>query len=235
MQLASVIESLLQLQHVDQRIEHLTTLIKTLPEQAREASAKAKEMAILRTDLTEKIAFLHKKKHETAGATASLETSLAESKNLLVLASDEKERVVALKQLDSLEKQLRKAEEENLLLYEEISLREQELAKLTATFSEQTALVEQYEHDTPILLDEYTKEREILQDKRITLQKTIPAPMIERYEFIHSRIQGDVLAQVDQGICQACRVSLPTQLVMNLPNAQQIYTCPSCRRILYLV
>ena len=234
MQLSSIIESLLQLQQVDQRIEHLTILIETLPIQAQEALTKAKEMATAHDELTKKIVFLHKKKSETSTTMASLENSLSENRNLLVLASDEKERIITLKQLDSLEKQLRKVEEESLLLYEEISLREQELADLTVALSEQTALAEQYKHDTPTLLDNYTKEKEMLQNKRSKLQKTIPAPMIERYEFIHSRIQGDVLAQVEQGICKTCQVSLPTQLLMNLPNAQQIYTCPSCRRILYL-
>jgi predicted nucleic acid-binding Zn-ribbon protein len=41
------------------------------------------------------------------------------------------------------------------------------------------------------------------------------------------------LAEIKEGICSGCRLQLPPQLISDVKRAEDLHTCPYCRRMLY--
>lgn len=57
---------------------------------------------------------------------------------------------------------------------------------------------------------------------------------IVRYERLRINRQGHAVAKVEQGMCQGCRLTIPTHELQRVRAAEDLVTCNSCGRILYL-
>ena len=55
-----------------------------------------------------------------------------------------------------------------------------------------------------------------------------------RYERLRINRKGYAVAKVEQGMCQGCRLTLPTHELQKARAAEDLVTCNSCGRILYL-
>ncbi|MDQ3248201.1 MAG: C4-type zinc ribbon domain-containing protein [Chloroflexota bacterium] len=87
------------------------------------------------------------------------------------------------------------------------------------------------------LLDEETKlKRAYLQLKkqRELSAAGLDAAVLSRYETLRQRKGGIAVAQVQNTICGACHVQVPTGIVSAARNhTTDVVVCPSCGRILY--
>ena len=58
---------------------------------------------------------------------------------------------------------------------------------------------------------------------------------VQQYENLRRTKGGLGVAKVERGLCQACRMSLPTQQRQKVRSAHLTVLCSSCGRILYLI
>ena len=77
------------------------------------------------------------------------------------------------------------------------------------------------------LLDLNIKERE-------SFAKSISAPLLAQYERIRKVKNGQGIAEVNGGRCMACLLTLPTKQMQHLRSTDEIITCSSCGRILFV-
>ena len=68
--------------------------------------------------------------------------------------------------------------------------------------------------------------------QRITPE--IPVAMLSVYESLLKTRGGHAVAKVERGLCQGCRLALPTMENQRAKSSQGIVQCSSCRRILYV-
>ena len=61
----------------------------------------------------------------------------------------------------------------------------------------------------------------------------IPVAMLSVYESLLKTRGGHAVAKVERGLCQGCRLALPTMENQRAKSSQGIVQCSSCRRILY--
>ncbi len=62
----------------------------------------------------------------------------------------------------------------------------------------------------------------------------IQAEMLEKYDGVRKRKSGIAVARVTDDTCAVCNMQLPTAITGTVSsNGDQLYTCPSCGRILY--
>jgi predicted nucleic acid-binding Zn-ribbon protein len=61
----------------------------------------------------------------------------------------------------------------------------------------------------------------------------IPKEDLSIYENRRRRTGGQAVAILKGGICQGCRVALPTSVVQQVRRGQDLVYCGSCQRILY--
>ncbi|MEX2598162.1 MAG: C4-type zinc ribbon domain-containing protein [Dehalococcoidia bacterium] len=82
-------------------------------------------------------------------------------------------------------------------------------------------------------------EREVLQRELAEFEKdrdvkagVIPPAELSLYEQVRKGHGGKAVAQVRNGICQGCRVALPTRQVSTIKSSATPVRCPSCGLIL---
>ena len=61
----------------------------------------------------------------------------------------------------------------------------------------------------------------------------IPVAMLSVYESLLKTRGGHAVAKVERGLCQGCRLALPTMENQRAKSSRGIVQCSSCRRILY--
>ena len=71
--------------------------------------------------------------------------------------------------------------------------------------------------------------------KRSEIVPNLPGNILLLYESLSKKTEGKVLAMVERGICQGCRLSLTTQELQKLRSNSEMVRCNSCDRILYLM
>ncbi len=57
--------------------------------------------------------------------------------------------------------------------------------------------------------------------------------LLSRYNSIKASRKDHALAEIKEGICSGCRLQLPPQLISEVKRADDLHTCPYCRRMLY--
>ena len=72
------------------------------------------------------------------------------------------------------------------------------------------------------------------QAERDRLRAEIDAATLRLYDRLRSTRGGQAVAEVKQRTCQGCRVTLTAAYEQRLRHGEQLVTCQSCGRILYL-
>ncbi len=73
-----------------------------------------------------------------------------------------------------------------------------------------------------------------LKANRTKLHRSIEAGDLALYEDLRHRKGGRAVALLEGGLCQACRVTLPTTKVQQVRQGEGLTFCGSCERILYV-
>ena len=77
------------------------------------------------------------------------------------------------------------------------------------------------------------RRRSELKDERAGIVKSITPSLYQRYERVRVSRRGRAIAEVVEGRCTACQISLRPQYFQDLKRGDQILSCESCQRILY--
>ena len=83
-------------------------------------------------------------------------------------------------------------------------------------------------------LTRLSSEREDIASQRGDLVATLDPAGVQQYEKLRNAKGGLAVAQVSRGLCQACRMALPTQQQQSVRNGRQTVLCSTCGRILFL-
>lgn len=160
---------------------------------------------------------------------AGLETKLYDGS-----VKNPKELSSIQEQTEHLKKRSREEEDKVLDIMTEAEAAEASLA-VTATEvedletswrREQTALSEEREQLLAALSD--------LEKRRRGLSSRVDAASLRLYEELRGKRQGRAVAKVEQGMCQGCRIVLPTRELQRARGSQDLVQCGSCERILYV-
>ena len=76
---------------------------------------------------------------------------------------------------------------------------------------------------------------EQLRGERDRLVPRIPGAIMSRYESLLRTKGGRAVAKVEGGMCQGCRITLPTLELQKARISTDLVQCNSCSRILYVV
>lgn len=73
-------------------------------------------------------------------------------------------------------------------------------------------------------------------DERIAqLRAALPAPLLAQYDDLCRKKGGRGIAAIRRGLCEGCRVSVPTSMVQQVRRSEDTMHCTSCGRILCVV
>ena len=77
-------------------------------------------------------------------------------------------------------------------------------------------------------------EEEGLTGQRDKLAATLDQSEVHRYDSLRRSKGGTAVAKVERGLCQACRMSLPSQHLQRVRSGRYEVMCSSCGRMLFL-
>ena len=82
------------------------------------------------------------------------------------------------------------------------------------------------------IIKDLASQRDALAEKRGVLAETLEPVAVQKYETLRRAKRGTAVAKVERGLCQACRMSLPTNQHQQVRAGRQTVHCSSCGRIL---
>ncbi len=83
-------------------------------------------------------------------------------------------------------------------------------------------------------LKELNAERAGFEGQRSKLTEGLDPTSLQHYEALRKRKGGVAVVKVQRGLCQGCRMSLPTHQQQRVRSGHQVVLCSSCGRMLFL-
>ncbi|HAA94638.1 MAG TPA: hypothetical protein DCE26_02995 [Dehalococcoidia bacterium] len=125
---------------------------------------------------------------------------------------------------------------ENALL--EISVQIEEAqnrkAELENKLTEARAAWEIRQAELQASIKELTAESAGFEGQRSKLTEGLDPTSLQHYESLRKSKGGLAVAKVERGLCQGCRMSLPTHQQQSVRSGRKTVLCSSCGRILFL-
>jgi uncharacterized protein len=229
------LEKLIELQKTDTNIRRLKKSIETADERRASIEQEFERHA-------SSIREIQGNRDRLQTERAELERQIAENKSYLERADrnlkhaqNQKEYETAMRETDALQKQITAFETQIIEKMGGVEEVEKELESRAEEISSHDAKRDAAlaEFDAQVAADrsEFDEETKRRHDVFVTL----PAQLAAVYNRLAQRSRdGIAVAEVVNGSCSACFMSLRPQMQVEVKRGDQIITCESCTRILYI-
>jgi len=228
------LEKLIDLQKTDTNIRRLEKSIETAVERRASIEQEFEQHAFSIREVQSTRDRLHAERADLERQIADNKTYLERANRNLKHAQNQKEYETAMRETDSLQKQIAAFEAqviEKMTAVEEVEKelenRAEEINTLDAKRAAALADFEkQLEADRAELDGELKRRNDVF--------VTLPTQLAAVYNRLVKRGRdGIAVAEVVNGSCSACFMSLRPQMQVEVKRGDQIITCDSCSRILY--
>jgi len=71
------------------------------------------------------------------------------------------------------------------------------------------------------------------QERRQQTVAGVEAKLYEQYQKVAAQHGGRSVAQLQDGVCSGCHLKVPPQIVSEIREQTQLFTCPHCRLMLF--
>ncbi|MBF8267336.1 MAG: hypothetical protein HW388_844 [Dehalococcoidia bacterium] len=231
----TVVQQLYDLLEVDEGIERCKQAVASVE------SALMDNRLLLQSQQMVEEARLTLKRQEVERRDLELTVESSQGKAALVQEKLYGGRVRNPKELENLQAELnilrgqqREQEGELLQLLEAIEGTQESLGNLENTLKE-VETTWRREHDRLLVERERLRgDLALLEERRQRLSSLVSPGPLGLYNTLRSARLGLAVVKVERGICQGCRITLPTRVVQMARTSPTPVQCPSCSRILYI-
>ena len=136
-------------------------------------------------------------------------------------------------ELDYLRRRRTAVEDDTLVLMGEVEAQEEKLQAAQE-------LLSRTEQRWRMAQTEFVKDAEELRSRLATLEaerketaRGVSEGNLAVYESLRRQKGGQAVALLEDGVCQGCRVALPTSLAQRVRRGSELVHCGSCQRVLY--
>jgi len=229
------LDKLVVLQKTDTNLRRLKKSIETAESKRAEIEQEFEQHAFSIREIQARRDKLHETRADLERQIAENKTYLERADRNLKHAQNQKEYETAMRETDALQKQIAAFEArivETMTSSEEVEKEIEERAEEINTLDSkrETALSE---FDAQMSKDKAEFDAET--KRREEAFATLPARLASVYDRMAQRSRdGIAVAEVVNGSCSACFMSLRPQMQVNVKKGDEIITCESCSRILYI-
>jgi len=229
------LEKLINLQITDSEIRRLKQSLDTAETRRAELEREFEKHAFSIREIQDRRDGLNTERAELEKHIAENKTYLERAERNLKHAQNQKEYETAMRETDALQKQVTAFETqviEKMTALEEVEKELTERAdEINSLDSKRADALSAF--DTVLKKDRAALAR--LEGGRGDVFATLPANLAAVYNRLaHRSRDGIAVAEVVNGSCNACFMALRPQMAMEVKRGEQIITCESCTRILYV-
>jgi len=230
----SDVRNLVHLQDVELKIAGLQKQISDIPIQVQNSQA---ELDRIRQEHELHVAQsqdLSKTRRALEGEVDMLRTKLSRFKDQLMAVKTNKEYTAMLHEIQMAEERIRQEEDKILENMEKFEILDQQLrtesneldARCDAIRREMCRL----EESVPSLEADAAK----LKVEKEAMESQVSPEMLARYRRLAPARKGTAMAEARNELCSACHIRIRPQVHADLMNTENIHTCESCSRILFV-
>ena len=229
------LEKLIDLQKTDTNLRRLKKIIETANEKRAEIEQEFEQHASSIRDVQNRRDVLQAERIELEKQVAENKTYLERAERNLKHAQNQREYETAMRETDALQKQIGAFETqivEKMTASEEIEKEiESRADEINSHDSKRDEALAAFDAEVAKSKIEFEGETA----KRDEIFKTLPDRLASVYNRLVQRSRdGIAVAEVVNGSCSACFMGLRPQVNLEIKRGDQIITCESCTRILYV-
>lgn len=229
------LSKLIELQKTDTNLRRLKQALDTADERRAEIEQEFEQHAFSIREIQKKRDDLHATRADLERQIAENKTYLERAERNLKHAQNSKEYETAMRETDALQKQIAAFETQIVEAMDEAEGVDKELEERADEINSHDAKrgAAMSEFDTQLAADKAEFERETAH--RAAAFATLPERLAAVYDRLAQRSRdGIAVAEVVGGACSACFMHLRPQVQVNVKKGDEIITCESCTRILYI-
>ena len=227
------VKLLIGLQDCDNRIRDAQTQKKEKPIQIEGLQRELETSeAQLKASLDE-LELNKRARRESERGIEELEDRIKKSNIKLNNIKSNKEYAAVLKELDDLQKEKTRTEDNLIEIMEQIETLEE---KCASNKTKGENLKKNFETERDEILKELKAldaVLESLENERSEFCKAIDEGLLKKYDILRRNKEGLSISPVVKGICQACHMGIPPQKFNELIRGDTLMRCPYCSRIIY--
>ena len=229
------LEKLIDLQKTDTNIRRLKQIIMTADTKRAEIEQEFDQHASSIREVQDHGETLKTERTELEKQVADNKTYLERAERNLKHAQNQKEYETAMRETDALQKQIAAFENqivEKMAAGEEVDKElETRADEINSHDAKRSEALSAFDSEVKKAKSELTGEIA----KRDEVFNTLPGNLAAVYNRLAQRSRdGIAVAEVVNGSCSACFMSLRPQMSLEVKRGDQIVTCESCTRILYI-
>jgi hypothetical protein len=226
---------LIALQQADSRIKQLTANLKAIPQRRAEIEREFDERASEIKDWESRRDEARQTRRRLEQEIEDNKTKAARAERNLMASRKTEDYTAAIREGDTARKEITKLEEqilEQMVVIEgseeALAERAPEVERLRGELEQNLAAFEQLLKDEETELAQRRAERE-------RLGREVAPSTMKTYDRLVTRLRdGVAVAEVRNGACTACFMSVRPQALSEIRLAETIVICEHCTRILYL-
>lgn len=229
------LEKLIELQKTDTNIRRLRKQVETADQRRAEIEQEFERHASSIREIQGKRDTLNTERTALENQVAENKTYLERADRNLKHAQNQKEYETAMREMDALQKQIAAFETqivEKMTASEEVEKElETRAEEINSIDAKRAAAIGEFEKQLAADRAELARDTAA----REIVFATLPAQLASVYNRMAQRSRdGIAVAEVVNGSCSACFMALRPQMQVEVRKGQQIITCESCTRILYV-
>jgi uncharacterized protein len=222
-----------RLQDVDNRIAELTREISALPKHIAEIEKKLetheRKLEADRAALTAN----QKDRKGLEGEIQVQQQKISKLKDQMLEAKTNEQYRAFQHEIEYCEKEIRRAEDRILDLMSESEPLERNVKAAEASLKQEKVQVDAEKQLARERTAKDQSELEDLQAQRRSVGGQITPKVLTAYDRVRKLRHGIAVAEVIDGRCSQCHMSLRLQFLQDLKRGEQVMHCESCSRILY--
>jgi len=225
---------LIELQKTDNDLRRLKNIIETADKRRAGIEQEFEQHAFSIRELQRRRESLKAEQLENENRLAENKTYLERAERNLKHAQNQKEYETAMREIDALQKQINNIETKFVDTMSSLEEVEKELSdradEINSLDSKRAEALESLDKDLSAARSQF----ETLSAKRAAALATLSEDWAYTYDRLTQRNRdGIAVAEVVNGSCSACHISLRPQMLVNVRSAKEVIICESCSRILY--
>ena len=222
-----------QLQSLDQQIATLEKEVAALPKHIAQIE-KALESHIRRLEADRAALAANQRDRKKLDGDIQLHNQKISKLREQMLGAKTNEQYRAFQhEIEFIEKEIRKAEDRILELMAESETLDGNVKTADAALKEEKKVVEGEQKAARERTAQDQVQLGKLRGERSTAVAALPKPTAAAYERIKKKWGGVVIAEVVEGRCTQCQITLRPQYFQEVRRGDKLLTCESCGRFLF--
>jgi uncharacterized protein len=226
------LDKLLELQKLDSAIARLEAEASAIPQAIEGLEARLTDARAGLETAKSKADHIQKDRRAKERELEELTQGTKKKQARLFEIKTNEEYSAVLKEIESLKGKSSKLEEEILEFMEQAEVAAKALAEAEKVFKAAEAVRQRDRAEKETQLATVRQELGGLLDVRKAQASRLDGDLLRQYDRLR-RSRGLPVVTVKDGSCSGCGITLTPQTYNEVKRNDQMYTCPSCNRILY--